>query len=418
MIEITPLKKPFSASVCLPGSKSLTNRVLLLAALAKGQSTFQNFYLSDDTEAMVEALRALGVVIEIENNQAVVWGCEGEFPNRFAKIFTRDSGTVTRFMLPVLAAQKEGEFYLSASPRMSARPIQPLLTAIQSLGAEVDCQGLPLVLKSHGIRAAESLVVPVNESSQFLSGLLMASSLAHSSLNFIASHNQSYVKMTVEILKQFGQEIVVRERRDGTKQFLTTPGVLSPLNNYVIEPDVSTASYFFAAAALTQSQVEVEGLTRQSLQSDIQFLCVLEEMGARVEETSHSIRLIGPEKLKGVSVNMRHFSDTFMTLAAIASFADSPTEIRGISHTRLQESDRIHAIAANLRALGGKVEVLDDGLRIFPSALQEGEIASFGDHRIAMAMALIGLKIPGLIIKGEECVKKTCPDYFERLSRL
>jgi 3-phosphoshikimate 1-carboxyvinyltransferase len=321
-------------------------------------------------------------------------------------------------MLPVLAAQKEGEFSFSASPRMSARPIQPLLAAIQLLGSEVDAPQLPLILKSHGISATEPLVVPVNESSQFLSGLLMASSLARSPLNFIASHNQSYVKMTVEILKEFGQEIVVLEEEGGGKKFCTYPGSLSGVTDYLIEPDVSTASYFFAAAALTESEIEIKGLTRRSLQSDIEFLNILEKMGARIEESSTSIRLIGPKVLHGVSVNMRHCSDTFMTLAAIASFANSPTEIRGIAHTRFQECDRIEAVAENLKSLGGKIEMDEDGLKIFPASLHSGIVSSYQDHRIAMSMALIGLKIPGVIIKGEECVKKTCPDYFERLSGL
>ncbi len=436
MIEITPIASPFIRKMDLPGSKSIVNRVLLLASLAEGESFFRNFLLSDDTEAMLESLQRLGVRVELNRGRKElrVYGCGGEFPHKKVDLFTRDSGTTTRFLIPILAAQETGEFTISASERMSARPLQPLLKAIEALGGVIHYHdkpyALPLTIYARGLLGG-SLEVSVEESTQFLSGLLMASPFFKSSiflsshrqkhsedLALIKTHNQSYVKLTAQLMEKFGAKIKKLDSDNtGGQGILTLPGQYQNQENFYIEPDISTASYFFAAAVLTGGEVEISNISLDSTQGDIQFLEILKLMGAEVLGKPDSILVKGNslKSLKGLSVNMRDFSDTFMTLAALACFAEGPTEICGIAHTRFQESNRIEAVASGLRLLGARVEIFEDGLKIYPQRLHGGLVSSFNDHRIAMSLALIGLKVPGVQILNPECVKKTCPDYFERL---
>jgi 3-phosphoshikimate 1-carboxyvinyltransferase len=383
IIEIKVRNSPFSGEIDLPGSKSIINRVLLLAALAEGQSLIKNFLFSDDTEAMLEALKALGVYFEInrDKKEVIINGCDGKFPNIAVDIFTRDSGTTTRFLIPVLAAQERGVFTIRASERMSLRPLKEILKAIELLGAMVVYHekpySMPLTIYASGLNGGE-LEVSTKDSTQFLSGLLMAAPLFKAPIifkkslrnfypnaeipinpispsNLISlcdSHNQSYVKMSVDLMKKFGADIQdlkqdLKEVRDCNHQYLVIPGKYKNQEIFYIEPDLSTASYFFAAAAITGGEVEILNISQKSLQGDLQFLNILSEMGAEIIYKAGSILLRGPQKsqgLKGVFINMRNISDTFMTLAAVACFAASPTEIRGIAHTRLQESDRIDAM--------------------------------------------------------------------------
>jgi 3-phosphoshikimate 1-carboxyvinyltransferase len=466
IIEIKSLNLPFIRKVDLPGSKSISNRVVLLAALAEGTSFFKNFLFSDDTEAMIEGLKALGIKIKANPllREVMVYGCGGKFPNLTAEIFTRDSGTMTRFLIPVLAAQEEGAFTVRASERMSIRPLKELLKALEKLGAKINYHekdySMPLTIHACGLKGGE-IKISLEESTQFLSGLLMASPLFKSPVilrtvienikniedadsvataenaekkledledkkgerdfpkSLISTHNESYVKMSVKIMQKFGADIDIQASSSSkSRGLLVLPGKYKNQENFYIEPDLSTASYFFAAAVITGGEVEVLNIPQDSMQGDIQFLDALKKMGAEIIRCSSSIIVKGPrvpQDLKGIFIHMRHFSDTFMTLAAVACFASSPTEIRGIAHTRLQESDRIEAMALGLRALGADIEIFDDGLKIYPKTLHAGLVDSFNDHRIAMSLALIGLRVPGVRILNPGCVKKTCPDYFERL---
>ncbi|MCF6807594.1 3-phosphoshikimate 1-carboxyvinyltransferase [Thiotrichales bacterium 19S9-12] len=418
---IKPITSPVKTTISLSGSKSITNRALILAALADGQSVLSNMLFSDDTNACLNALDALGIDLKVDraNQTVVVSGCSGVFPNQKASINCHDAGTVTRFLLPVCAAMKDASYYFYASKRMSERPITKLIEALMTQGAqfqfEKETGQMPLTLNANQMIGG-NIQIASHQSSQFLSGLLMASPLAKNDMTLIteAKKKLNYVDMTTAMMKSFGVD--VNRIDNGHYQIKANQNYVGC--DYVIEPDVSTASYFAAVAAISHGEVTINHINKDSLQGDLQFFKVLEKMGCDVIYHQNSITVIGPEKLKGIEVNMATFSDTFMTLAVIASFADSKTHISGISHTRLQESDRIDAISSELRKLGAKVETTEDSITIFPIALHRGIVSGCNDHRIAMSLSLVGLKVNGVEITDSHCVSKTCPDYFERLDQL
>jgi len=419
--SLTPISHPVICDVSLPGSKSMCNRALLIAAMAKGITSLSNMLFSDDVEACIEALGVLGVQLDIhrEDRRIVVRGCNGEFPNKHVQLYTREAGTLTRFLIPLCATQNHGSFHFSASERMMERPLSELMEVLEAQGCEVeylDKQGyMPFNLKPHGLRGGCAKICG-KKSSQFLSGLLLASPFAKQDLHLVsgADHQQPYVKMTVAMMSRFGIATTVQNKRYGIVSGKNYKGC-----NYPIEPDLSTASYFWALAAITRGKVCVRHTTLDSHQGDIRFASVLEEMGCQIEYTDRGIIVTGCAELKGVSINMRNFSDTFMTVAAVAVFAKGETFIEGLSHTRLQESDRVAAMSEGLQRLGVIVEATEDNIKIIPnlSALHGAEVSSHNDHRIAMSLALLGLKVSGVVIDGAECVKKTCPDYFERMAK-
>ncbi|MDA7742581.1 3-phosphoshikimate 1-carboxyvinyltransferase [Francisellaceae bacterium] len=417
--SLVPVTHKVNAEVTLPGSKSMCNRALLIAAMAKGTTTLNNMLFSDDVEACIEALKILGVGLEVDqqNRQVIVYGCNGVFPNKEVKIFTREAGTLTRFLIPLCAAQKSGGFYFSASERMMERPLAELMEVLESQGCEIDYHGkagyMPFTLKPKGLKGGEETVCG-KKSSQFFSGLLLASIFAEEDFVLISEtdHRQPYVEMTAAMMKVFGVGVEVIETGYQIKSGLHYQGHV-----YTVEPDVSTASYFWALAAITNGSVCVKHTTLVSEQGDIRFLEVLEAMGCCIRYEAEGIRVIGAACLKGVTVNMRNFSDTFMTVAVVACFAEGVTLIEGLSHTRLQESDRVSAMVDGLKRFGVKVEESEDSLKVFPiERMQGAEVLAYNDHRIAMSLSLMGLKVPGVVIDGAECVKKTCPDYFERMS--
>ncbi|MCF6764677.1 3-phosphoshikimate 1-carboxyvinyltransferase [Thiotrichales bacterium 19S3-7] len=419
---ILPVKHPVKGIVSLPGSKSLVNRVLILAALADGQSIISNMLFSDDSIACLNALKALGIVMDIDQakREVQVIGCNHQFNVNLANVYCHDSGTVTRFLLPVCAAMKELKFHFSASKRMSQRPLLSLLEVLIEQGCRIDYEThrhqMPFYLNANGLIGGD-IFIPSVESSQFLSGLLMASPLASNDvLIHTKAHKQlTYVDMTVDVMQHFGVAVerVLTQDSYRIKAHQHYQG-----QNYTLEPDISTASYFAAAAALTNGHVLLEHVHENTLQGDIQFLNLLEQMGCHVEYHHQGVTVTGAKQLKGVNVNMATFSDTFMTLAAIASFAQTKTQITGIGHTRLQESDRILAISTELKKLGAKLETTNDSITIYPSELHGAIVSGCGDHRIAMSLSLIGLRVAGVEITDSQCVAKTCPDYFHRLRRL
>ncbi len=373
----------------MPGSKSITNRALLLAALREGETILQGVLRSDDTEACIVALQALGLEIKEINPETLAVRRQGPFRSGVS-IDCRDAGTVARFLIPILAAEG-GEYHVHASKRMSERPMKPLLDVLIAQGVQIEYLGeegfLPIKMRSSGLVGGE-IDINIKDSSQFVSGLMMAAPFRFKTPGL---EQKPYVQMTRKMMEDFA----------------------SP---YRIEPDASTASYFFAAAALTGRGIFVPHIHQDMLQGDIRFLEVLEAMGAGVRFTKEGVGVQGSQYLKGLGeIDMTGFTDTFMTLAALAPFADRPTTIKGLKHTRLQESDRVSAMAEGLGGLGAQVEMAEDSLTIYPSQLHGGVIDSHNDHRIAMAHAVIGLKIKGVIIQNPDCVKKTCPTFFEML---
>ena len=415
-------KTPVHASIDLPGSKSLSNRVLLIAALACGRSKITNLPTSKDVQAGIGALKSLGVVYLLSKDQTEIEisGCGGSFPTKNARVFCNEAGTLTRFIVPLAAAQTQGEYYIYAAKRMMERPIAQQLEILNDLGLQAsyehNAQRLPMTIHAKGLTSVKKVSIQGDKSSQFLSGLLIAAPFIKNGLTIESqtNHPQPYVKMTTDMMQFFGVDIIQKDNQ------YTVKNHSYQAKDYAIEPDLSTASYFWALALLTGGEVHVKNVKKQAKQGDIRFLEVLAKMGATVVEENQGISVIATQTLKGVTVNMRNFSDTFMTVAVLACFAQGQTHISGLSHTRLQESDRVFAMEEGLKKLGVKVESTQDTLHIYPqeSNLQSAEVQGHNDHRIAMSLALIGARVPGVVINGSQCVAKTCPDYFERMNAL
>ncbi|AJC48805.1 3-phosphoshikimate 1-carboxyvinyltransferase [Allofrancisella guangzhouensis] len=420
---IPRLKTQVKKQVYLDGSKSLSNRALIIAAVSKGQTRFENLPNSADVLTCVAALKELGCDIE-HNQQAktlVINGCDGAFKNKNAKIFCNESGTLTRFIIPMCAVQENGsKYYVYATKRMMERPIADQLKSLEELGMQVTYHNIgyamPITIYSNLLNGGH-VKIDGKKSSQFASGLLMAAPLMQDvlTLESITDHKQPYLDMTTKVMLEFGVNVEVDNHiYKAKKTNYVSPG------RYIVEPDVSTASYFWAFAAITGSAIKVMNVTRQSKQGDIKFLEVLQKIGCTINYHDDGIEVIGNNHLKGIHINMRNFSDTFMTLAAIACFAEGDTYIEGLSHTRGQESDRVAAMAEGLTKLGVYVETTEDSILISPikSNLKSAEIDSYNDHRIAMSLALLGLMVDKIIITNAEAVNKTCPDYFDRMRSL
>lgn len=398
--------------VVIPGSKSVMARALFLAAAASGDSVLRQPLRSDDTEAFAAGLEALGYPVSYEDDAWTVTGSPSGPPVRAASLFTRDAGTASRF-LPALAATGHGEFRFDASDQMRRRPVAPLVDALRSLGVHVECEReghLPLVVRTEGIKGG-AVSLDASLSSQFLTAILMMAPLTAEGLAVTIGELVSvpYVEITVAMMRRFGSTV---ERRDDT--FHVAPGGYRA-QDYVVEPDASSASYFFAAAALTGGSVTVRGLGTESLQGDLRFVEVLARMGAVVRPTQDSITVTGPtdRQLSGLTVNMRDISDTMPTLAAIAPFASSPVRIEDVYNTRFKECDRLEACAVNLRRLGITVTTGPDWIQIEPGTPVGAEIETFRDHRIAMAFSVTGLRTPGVTLDDPDCVKKTFPTFHE-----
>jgi 3-phosphoshikimate 1-carboxyvinyltransferase len=409
-VHVAPGAPPAKWQVGVPGSKSITNRALLLAAVASGKSTLWGPLVADDTNSMVAALRSLGVAIDEvrQPDGSVSWLVEGLGgpPNGHEEVHVGMGATVGRFLLPMLAAGG-GRFAVDAHAQLRRRPLGPVLAALRAQGASIDGEAFPLVLGACGLSGGE-VEVDSSISSQFLSGLLMAAPFARADtrLRFDTLVSRPYLELTLNAMRAFGVQVEIE------------PGAVSvsrgayKATDFMVEPDVSTASYFFASAALTGTTVRLLGLDRRvTAQGDIELVGFLEQMGCTVHD-GESIELTGPRRLRGVNVNMENSSDVFMTLACVAPFADSPTTIEGIGHARVKESDRIAACAENLERLGIKVEQGSDWMRIHPGAPQGTSLPTYDDHRIAMAFSLIGTH-DAVMLEHPDVVGKTCPEFFE-----
>lgn len=419
-LPIISIHHPLDATVRVPGSKSLTNRALLIAALAGGKTQLTNALFSDDSKYFANALKILGFDVQLDeaNRSMTVTGLGGNIPVQKAELFIGNAGTAARFLTAFLTLGK-GEYILDGEPRMRERPIGDLIEALHQLGVEAEAKNNcpPVEIFAKGLPGGKTKIAG-NISSQFLSALLMVAPYAQSPVEIELTtelNSKPYVDMTISIMKHFGVEI----ERHGYNRFLIQPSHFLPVTSYSIESDASAASYFFATPAICGGTVRVINISRNSIQGDIAFLDVLQQMGCIVEEADNSIQVTGPSELHGIDVDMRDIPDTAQTLAAIAPFASSPTRIRGIASARVKETDRVHATCTELARLGVSVEEHEDGMTIHPCAsMRPAVIQTYNDHRMAMSFSLIGLRFDGVTIENPACVSKTFPNYFEVLGTL
>lgn len=425
ILAMQPISRPITGTAYVPGSKSITNRALLIATLADGPSTLTGALFSDDTRYMAGALNQLGILVRGDEDaeRFEIEGGVGSFPAASGMLFVGNSGTTARFLTAALTLG-HGEFRVDGVPRMRERPIAPLLDTLNALGADArseDDNGCPpVVVTADGLPGGTARMAG-DTSSQYLTGVLIAAPYADKGVRIEIEGelvSKPYIRITADVMGAFG---VRPEIDDATwKSFAVAPGQWYKGRHYVIEPDASNASYFFAAAAVTGGEIAVEGLGTRSHQGDLQFVRVLERMGCEVTMTETMTSVRGPEDghLRGGEFDFNAISDTSQTLAAIAPFADGPVTIRGVAHNRVKETDRVSAVATELRKLGQEVEEFDDGLTIRPRPIQPAEIETYDDHRMAMSFAITGLKANGVSILDPECVAKTFPSFFDRLADL
>ncbi|MGW8889709.1 3-phosphoshikimate 1-carboxyvinyltransferase [Streptomyces sp. NPDC055749] len=396
----------------IPGSKSVTARALFLAAAADGTTTLVRPLHSDDTEGFTEGLTRLGYAVTREPDR---WHIEGRpagpaLPE--ADVYCRDGATTARFLPTLAAAAASGSYRFDASAQMRRRPLAPLTEALRTLGVDLrheEAEGHhPLRIEASGIKGGE-LTLDAGESSQYLTALLMLGPLTAEGLRIDVTELVSapYIEITLSMMRSFGVEV----SREGNT-FTVPPGGYRP-TTYAVEPDASTASYFFAAAALTGREVTVPGLGTDALQGDLRFVDVLRRMGADVRTTADATTVGSTGTLTGLTVNMRDISDTMPTLAAIAPFASSPVRIEDVANTRVKECDRLDACADNLRRMGITVHTGHDWIEIHPGTPRPTEITTHGDHRIVMSFAVTGLRAPGMTYDDPGCVRKTFPRFHE-----
>lgn len=426
IMQILPIPHPLSATIRLPGSKSLTNRALLIAALANRRTHLRNALFSDDSCYFAGALQTLGFDIQLneQSREMTIIGLGGRIPARKAELFIGNAGTAARF-LSALLTLGHGEYTLDGDSRMRERPIGDLVEALTQLGCDVTpaLQSVggqvcpPLKIVADGLRGGKTRVAG-DTSSQFLSALLMIAPYAKNPVEISLStklNSKPYVDMTLAVMKDFGVEVECR----GYECFTVRPSSFISPSSYEIESDASAASYFFAAPAICGGTVKVENISRNSKQGDVAFLDVLAKMGCTIAEADNSLAVTQASELHGIDVDMRDIPDTAQTLAVIAPFATGPTHIRGIASARLKETDRIHAIYTELTRIGVRVEEHQDGMTIYPcKKFIPAVFHTYNDHRMAMAFSLIGLRVPGIVIENPSCVSKTFPDYFEILDSL
>ena len=419
-LQITPINHPLNATVRVPGSKSLTNRALLIAALANGTTRLTNALFSDDSRYFAKALQTLGFDVQLDeaNHEMTVTGLGGKIPAKKAELFIGNAGTAARFLCAFLTLGNGG-YILDGEPRMRERPIGDLIDALNQLGVDLEAINNcpPVEIFAKGLPGGRTKIAG-NISSQFLSALLMVAPYAQALIEIELTtdlNSKPYVDMTIAIMKEFGVEV----ERVGYSRFILHPASYLPITNYKVESDVSAASYLFAAPAICGGTVRVEDISRKSVQGDIGFLDVLVKMGCTVTETDNSILVTGPTELHGIDIDMRDISDTAQTLAAVAPFACSPTRIRGIASARVKETDRVYATCVELARLGVSVEEHEDGMKIYPcQSFKTANIQTYNDHRMAMAFSLIGLRADGVTIENPACVSKTFPNYFQILDTL
>ena len=421
--QILPLKDSFQESISLPGSKSLTNRVLLLAGVSQGSSEIRHLLDCSDSYWCQKSLKQLGIEIDEESNKVTVHGNGGQWNfNAPGQIDVGSAGTTGRFLTALLAASCPKEVLINSSEQLAKRPIKQMLDLLREIGCTIDGNSFPVktgglkkVLKNHVITHGTT-------SSQFISALMLSGPLLKGGLKIELSTSivqAGYTDITVDVMKSFGIEVEVVSDSEGRRTFTVPEGIYQACD-IDIEVDFSTASYFLALAAATKSTITLPRMNPDSHQPDKEFANILRNMGCQVDYHGTELTLTGPDKaLKGnFTIDMYACADTSLTLACLAPLADGPIEIRNIAHIRKHESDRIGRMAENLRLLNIKVDEFDDGLKVYPGKVGAGEVEGFDDHRIAMSLAVLGAASAGVTIRGSECVAKTCPNFYELIASL
>ncbi len=426
-----PLKKNQRYEVTVPGSKSITNRALLLGALGKGKTVLKGVLFSDDSRVFMQALKEIGFYVDIEEEEKIVTieGMGGEIPGDGTlerRVYVGSAGTAARFLTAMLALSG-GRFLVESSEQMKARPMKPLLLALEELGAEFEyleeSYAFPFRIlgrRSQGKSVLEEnsprVDLNIDQSSQFLSALLLSGVMCSGGLTIRLTGTRSakaYVNISMRMMEEFGCEV----EQMGEDTYRVLPEQQYQAGEYQVEPDVSAACYFYAIAAVTESEVKVKHVHSNTTQGDIRFLEVLQRMGCQQREEEDGIVVAGAP-LKGVHVDMGDFSDQTMTLAAIAPFAEGDTVIDGVGHIRGQESDRIRGIVTELGRMGIQCEERQDGLTVHPGEVRPAVVQTYEDHRMAMAFAVTGCRAGGIVIEDPGCCRKTFENYFEVLTSL
>ncbi len=428
-LTLEPISQPFDVTFAPPGSKSLTNRSLVVAALADGPCTLTNVLFADDTHVMLDSLQRLGFELSIDTaaHRVTVNGQGGHIPAARAELMCGNSGTTIRF-LTAMCTIGQGEYILDGIERMRQRPIRQLVEMLRNLAARVEYVGEegypPVRVLADGL-AGGRLRFGAAQSSQYLSALLMAAPYARHEVRIELEPNQTswpYVLMTMRLMTDFGLFVELERDKDtGEPRAIVVPRGKYQPTDYAIEPDASNASYFLAAAAIHPgSKMTITGLGRGSMQGDVGLAELLHRMGAELDLGDNSITVVGTEKLRGLDADLRAMPDMAQTLGCVALFADSPTTLRGLHTLRVKETDRLAAMHAELTKLGAQVDIEgDDALHIVPPRqIRPARIATYDDHRMAMSFALVGTKVAGVVIEDPECVNKTYPEYFEDLKLL
>lgn len=417
-MQITPLKSPISQTLCIPGSKSHTNRLLILAALTQGSVYLEHPLYCEDTKAMIECLRTLGLCIETHPDQMIVHGDLGSIEKKNYDLFTHDSGTTVRFLLALLCLVP-GTKILQGSKRLNERPIHDLVDALRQLGALIEythAEGqLPVKISSSTL-SGSSVQLKGDLSSQFFSALLLISPYLSQGLTIHPTGpliSKPYIDMTLCCMREAGVSVLKQTNGNyfvPAHQSYTT-------KRYTIEGDFSSAGYFFAIAALTKSKITVTNLSPSSAQADRKFLHILEKMGHRISTSEHSICIEGKE-LAPLDIDMEDCPDQVMTMAVLAAFAKGVTRISGVRSLRLKETERVVALKNELGKMGIQTTDTHDTLTIYGGSPHAAQIDTYNDHRIAMAFAIAGLHIPGVIILQPQVVNKTFPSFWTCLETL
>jgi len=419
VIEIKQ-QKIYDSEVTVPGSKSYTHRILIASALSGGVCTITNGLKSEDTLLTLGALKQMGIIIDVRDDRFVVHGGQGRLKPCHNAIYLGNSGTSMR-LLTAVAALGQGSYTLTGIKRMQERPIQDLLDGLVQMGVTARSKkntGCPPVEVKGGKVEGGSVALRCGVSSQFLSSLLLIAPYTQKGveINIIEGPvSKPYVDMTVDVMEELGVQV----KRDGYVRFGVAGGQIYRAGSYAVEPDCSQAGYFWAAAAITGLKIKVKGTTNKTRQGDVRFTQVLENMGCKINHEADGISVSGGS-LSGITVDMADMPDMVPTLAVVAAFAGGTTVIENVGHLRAKESDRLGSVVKELSKIGIEASCSDTDMKIKGGSPKGSEIDTYGDHRMAMSFALVGLRVPGIIIRDEQCVEKSFPDFwdvFERLSR-
>ena len=419
MKKITPINE-INAVVSVPGSKSYTQRALITASLASGRSVLRNALISEDTDYLMEALRLLGADIAVQGSDIEVEGTGGKIVVPSSALYLGNNGTGLRFLVGVVSTG-HGTFVLDGSARMRQRPIQPLVDALKQIGVEASsAQGTgcpPVQVKAAGLPGGETRL-DTALSSQYVSSLLLAAPYAEKDFEIGVSTlipSWPYVELTLDVMAQFGIEVEDFDK----KRFRVRAPQTYQAKEYVIEGDVSSATYFMAAAAIIGRSVRISNVSGSSLQGDLRFLEILDTMGCEVSASEEGVEITGPlSNHEDLAFDLNDAPDMVPALAVVSAFRTGKTTLRNILHLRVKESDRVSALTNELQKIGVQVEKTADGMVIQGVATRGAEIECYDDHRIAMSFAIAGLAIEGITIKDPDCVKKSFPDFWEKLETL